>query len=213
MLARPPLPPPPHPPRRKPPAPALAALAAPPAGASGLVVSGERAWQRKSLGGFLGGAGPGMPASDARQGGRVPSPLNLPYRARIIKNTPAPPEPAPGCVAHRVGGGQRSAGAGRVRRAPAGEGGLAPPTPQRRSFTHAPLPPPRGSPGLPAPRAPRAESPGGGGDADTAPPRRNSPLRWSTSRLPGSRVTRLARARATSPLCLCKRFSAGREET
>lgn len=32
-----------------PPPPALAAFAAPPVGASGLVVSGERGWQRKSL--------------------------------------------------------------------------------------------------------------------------------------------------------------------
>ena len=127
---------------------------------------------RESLGGFLGGAGPAMPAGDATQGGRVPSPLNLPYRASVMKNTPAPPGPAPGRVAHRVGGGQRSAGAGRVRRvAPGAEGvGMrepAPPTLPRRPCPPPPAPtpppPPSRSSGPPARWVPRAWKPWGRG--------------------------------------------------
>lgn len=74
-----------------PPPPAPAALAEPPVRASGLVVSGESAWQRKSLGGFFGGAGPAMPARDAGEGGTVPSQQNLPYPAAIMeKEHPCP---------------------------------------------------------------------------------------------------------------------------
>lgn len=70
------------------------------------MVSGERAWQRQSLGSFLGGAGPAMPARDAGEGGRVPSLLNLPYRAGIIKKERLCPTGASArvCWALRVGG-------------------------------------------------------------------------------------------------------------
>lgn len=60
----------------------------------------ERAWQGKSLAGFLGGAGP---ARDAGEGGRVSSPRNLPDQARVTGNTRPHQASTWVCCAPRVG--------------------------------------------------------------------------------------------------------------
>ena len=118
---------------------AVAAFAEPPVAASGLVVSGERVWQRKSLGSFLGGAGPAMAARDAGEGGKVPSLRNLPYRAGIIRKEHPCHIRASARVCCVLGGeGQKSAGAGWAW---LGGWGLAPPTSPCSSSTRATLPP------------------------------------------------------------------------
>lgn len=172
-----------------PPPPAPAALAAPPVAASGLVVSGERAWQRQSLGSFLGGAGPAMPARDAGEGGRVPSLLNLPYRAGIIKKERLCPTGASArvCWALRVGGKDQQVLGGAA-------GGWPHPL-LRAASSPVRTPPPYADPGFAsAVGSGDPKALGAGVTPVLAPPRRNSPLLCRASRLPGSGVTPRVRA-------------------
>lgn len=153
------------------------------------MVSGERAWQRQSLGSFLGGAGPAMPARDAGEGGRVPSLLNLPYRAGIIKKERPCPTGASArvCWALRVGGKDQQVLGGAA-------GGWPHPL-LRAASSPVRTPPPYADPGFAsAVGSGDPKALGAGVTPVLAPPRRNSPLLCRASRLPGSGVTPRVRA-------------------
>ena len=206
------LPPPtPHPPRRKPSAPCPGHAR----GASSRSLwpggfRGERLAEKEPRS-FLGGAGPAIAARDAGEGGRIPSRLNLPYRAGIIRKEHPCYIRASDRVCCALGSGVGVGG--KDQQVPGGRGAGGWPHPSLRA-ARAPV-----HPSSPHPCRSRVCQRGGqrspensesGGDAGTTPPQEfPSPLEsLSTSGERGHSPGAGASARETSPLGFCKGLSA-----
>lgn len=122
-----------------------------------------------------------------RVGGSPPCGTCPAGQGLLGRNTPAAPGPAPGCVASWGVGGKNQQVPGGLG---AGGGGEVSPTHVSVQLEHPCNPPPTMQiPRLPARWAAKARRLLRAGATPAQPPRRNSPLLWRASRLPGSGVT------------------------